>query len=359
LRRRLWGVVLSVSFALASVAARADIWQDPAFEKLRRAVKSYNAKDLVTAETLCLQSLKEYTDNILAHHLLGEIYLEKGRHAEAAEHFRRTVALYPRFAEGHRKLGMALVFLKDYKNALIAFQQALSFNPKDLDALKGLALASAELGNTGSAVHYYNQVLARLGGKDVDTLLALINLYEKLGDAKSAIRQLELLLTIRRTAGRVKRLAILKYNTKDYKGAIPLLEELIRGGKPDADTCYTLGMSRHALGDKNGAIKALLSAVEIDKKYVEAYFNLGVLYLEAKQVPRAVAALGKAVEANPDFVRGYETLGQINEHFRYDIEEAKRWYLKAEEAKKRLAPKKPASKAAPVKSASRPAKGAK
>jgi len=338
-------VVLLVSYC----GARADIWDDPAYKTLSTAVTKYNAKDLGAAESLCRQSLKTYPDNILSHYLLGEILLEKGRFMEAVVHFMRTTALYPGFAEGYRKLGFSHASMKNFLKAREAYQKALAIAPDDADSLKGLGLACDKLGKVDEAVAHYGKALAKSGGKDVDCLVALANLYERKGDVNAAIGQLRRLVAIQKTPLRVKRLAILDYNVKNYKEALPLLDELVKGGKGDPDVHYALGMTRYNLGDKAGALAALQQAVNAREGYVEAHFNLAVIHLEQKRVPKAIAELEKAVKLDPDFVQGHRTLGRIHEHYRYDIEEAKRWYARADEAEKRTA------KAAAKPAATRPA----
>ncbi|MFH0964006.1 MAG: tetratricopeptide repeat protein [Planctomycetota bacterium] len=331
MRRSIAGVFLGVGI-LAATAAGADIWKDPAFQKLSKAIELFNAKELDGAEKLAGESLSLYPDNILAHFLVGEISLERERWGDAAKHFKRTTELYPKFAQGYTKAGIALAALKDYANAQAAFQQALSLAGEDTEALKGLALCTGELGKLGLAIEYYQQVLTKLGGKDIESLLALVNLYEKSGEVREAIRTLKFLISIEKTPERVKRLGVLYFNDKSYEDAIPLLEELAGGGHADADVLYCLGMSRYALGNKDGAIEALQKAIATEPSYLEAHYNLAVVYLEKKLVPHAIAELEKTVQIDPTFVKGYRTLGQIHEHYRYDIEEAKHWYALAKEA---------------------------
>lgn len=320
----------------AAAAAHADIWDDPAFKDLSKGVELYNAEELDAAESAVRASLARFGDNILAHYLLGEILLEKQQWKDAAEHFGRTIRLYPKFAEGHRKLGFSLTSMEDFRAAETSFQKALSLAPEDTETLKGLAHCSGRLGKRVQAIKYYNEVLAKLGGADVDTLVALVNLYEEEGEITKAIRHLTLLLSVEKTPQRVKRLAVLLFNEKRYEDAAPLLGTLVKEGNADAEVYYCLGMTRHALNDKDGCIEALQKALEIKPDYVEALYNLAVVFIEKKLVPRAVQLLKRCVAANPDFLKAYETLGQVFEFFLYDIDGAREWYSKAKEVKDRL-----------------------
>ncbi|GAF82036.1 unnamed protein product, partial [marine sediment metagenome] len=149
-------LTLSVLVVLfAALRARGEIWEDPAYEKLAKAVELFNAKELDAAEKLVGESLALYESNILAHYLLGEIHLEKEQWAAALKDYARTTELYPNFAEGHRKTGVALASMKEYGKGAAAFQKALSLNGDDTEALKGLALCTGELGNTELAIQYY------------------------------------------------------------------------------------------------------------------------------------------------------------------------------------------------------------
>ena len=324
--------------AALSVAAvtHADIWDDPAFKDLSKGIELYNAEELDAAESAVRTSLAKFDDNILAHYLLGEILLEKQQWKDAADHFRRTIRLYPKFSEGHRRLGFSLTSMDDFRAAERSFQKALSLAPEDVNALKGLAHCSGKLGKRVQAIKYYNDVLAKLGGADIDTLVALVNLYEEEGEITKAIRHLTLLLSVEKTPQRVKRLSILLFNEKRYDDAAPLLGALVTEGAADAEVYYCLGMTRYALNDKDGCIEALQKALDIKPDYPEALYNLAVVFIEKKLVPRAIQLLTRCIAVNPDFVSAYETLGQVFEYFQYDIEEARKWYAKAKEVKDRL-----------------------
>jgi len=327
----LLGIVLSVA-----ATVRADVWDDPAFKDLSKGIELYNAEELDAAESAVRASLGKFGDNILAHYLLGEILLEKQQWKDAAEHFRRTIRLYPTFAEGHRKLGFSLISMDEFRAAETSFQKALSLAPQDVEALKGLAHCCGKLGKRVQAIKHYNDVLAKLGGADVDTLVALVNLYEEEGEITKAIRHLTLLLSVEKTPQRVKRLAVLLFNEERYEDAAPLLDTLVKEGGADAEVYYCLGMTRYALNDKDGCTEALRKALEIKPDYAEALYNLAVVFIEKKLVPRAIQLLKRCITADPDFVPAYETLGQVYEHFQYNIEEARKWYNKAKEVKERV-----------------------
>jgi len=341
LRSQLVALTIAAGILLTSARVQADIWEDPAFSKLAVAIKHYNTKDLKTAEKLCRESLKLYQRNILAHYLLGEILFEKEQYNAAADEFRHATGLYPRFSEGHSKLGLALAALKDYKNARDAFERALAINADNPEALKGIAMTYDEMGDTKQSLKYYVTAHKKLGGKDESVLIALVNISEKTGNPGAAINYLKQLIALHKTWPRVRRLAILNFNAKRHGDALPLLEELAKTGNADANSFYALGMTRHGKGDLDGCLDALQKAVLKDKTYVEARFNLAVVLMQKRMVPKAIKELEEVVKINPKFVRAYETLGLIHKDSRYDIDEANRWYKKAAEVKKQLAPPKP------------------
>jgi len=80
---------------------------------------------------------------------------------------------------------------------------------------------------------------------------------------------------------------------KDYRAAVPLLEQVIAKNPRDADAQNYLGYSLRNLGDNQKALAAYTKALEIDPDHKGASEYLGQLYLLMDDLPRAEERLAK------------------------------------------------------------------
>ena len=105
----------------------------------------------------------------------------------AADCFRRTISLQPRFAEGHFSLGNILYRLGKQEEALDSYKRAIEADPKHSRAYNNLASLLGTRGDKTSAVNYYQSAISL----DPNYLEAYRNLAESLlknGAAADAVK---------------------------------------------------------------------------------------------------------------------------------------------------------------------------
>ena len=84
---------------------------------------------------------------------------------------------------------------------------------------------------------------------------------------------------------------------QDYKGAIPLLEQVVAKQPKNADAFNYLGYAHRKLGEKEKAQTYYETALDIDPNHLGANEYMGELYLEMDNLPGAetrMAVLDKA-----------------------------------------------------------------
>ncbi len=91
---------------------------------------------------------------------LGFLLLRDGRHAEAVEPLRRSVALTPTSAEARANLGAALLGQGDLDGAAEQFEAALRYRPDYTPALGNLGVIRMRQGRTADARRLFERVLA-------------------------------------------------------------------------------------------------------------------------------------------------------------------------------------------------------
>ena len=92
-----------------------------------------------------------------AHLGLGESLRLRGRVDEAAEVYRKAVALNPEYAEAQVMLGLSLVSLGDIDGAVEAYSGALEINPANATGHFNLAGLLEGRGDRQRALHHYQQ----------------------------------------------------------------------------------------------------------------------------------------------------------------------------------------------------------
>jgi len=210
---------------------------------LQRGTAAFEAGEYPEAETLLLRVLEQYPDYANVHHMLGVIAGLQGAAAKAVEHFRRALALNPRYTEAQVSLAITLADMGAYEAAAVEAGKLQDREP----GAPG-RVSPAILGRLANA-H------AELGRK-----------YHALGMHAEAV--------------------------SEYDKAIGLCPTF-------PDIHYRRALSCRELGDYAGAQGSLTRALELNPQYVEAYVNLGQVHQQMGHRAEAIAAWTRALDLMP------------------------------------------------------------
>ncbi len=97
---------------------------------MKKAEEYYFQKKINVALRLFEIVIQNDPENALAYRYAGDILLIQNKHKEAIEKFEIARELSKEPEEEWFRLGQTYIFLKDYKNALLAIQQALTLKPE-------------------------------------------------------------------------------------------------------------------------------------------------------------------------------------------------------------------------------------
>ncbi len=84
-------------------------------------------------------------------------------------------------------------------------------------------------------------------------------------------------------------LGIVKYNTRDYRGAIKDYNNAIEINPMFSEAYYARASAKGNLQDYKGANADLTKAIEINPKFISAYYNRGISYAALGQHDKAIA----------------------------------------------------------------------
>ncbi len=80
---------------------------------------------------------------------------------------------------------------------------------------------------------------------------------------------------------------------KDYKGALPLLQQVVAQEPKNADAYNLMGYATRKSGDPNGALQYYTQALQIDPKHLGAHEYIGEAYLMLDQPQQAEQHLAR------------------------------------------------------------------
>lgn len=231
------------------------------------------------------------------HNNLGAALREMGRGAEAAQAFRRAIAIKPDYVRALINLGQLLID-SDPQGAEAAFRQALSHSPRDLEALFGLGVLLHRAGALDEALTLYGRALAVAPDNAplLENMSGLLLMQRRLPEASALLERL---------------LKLDPAGVRHWLNLAGALDAQVRGSEavaayrqaillqPDNAGAFNgLGNTLANLGRLDESVAAYRRAVALEPDYLEARSNLLMTLHSLPQVSAAdILAEAKAYGA--------------------------------------------------------------
>ncbi|MDR2674121.1 MAG: tetratricopeptide repeat protein [Opitutaceae bacterium] len=302
-----------------------------------------------TAVSLWADTVEKCPDNPRARNNLGAALSAAGRTAEAAEQFRRAIALRPNHAFAHLNLGVALMLDPRAASAAGAASRGATAArdggaaPADDTARRALADDAARRAEAArQAEHHFRAALAAEPG-NTDARVNLGKLLADSGRAAEAMEHYRAALAGDPAAqdARVNLAALLAAGGREAEGAA-LLREALAAEPGLAEAHYHLGLvldksgarreaeaefraaarlkpgmaaAHLALGNclarrgDAGAESCYREALRLDPKLAEAWYALGNGFAKQERFSEAMEAYRKALQLDPAHVQALNNLG--------------------------------------------------
>jgi tetratricopeptide (TPR) repeat protein len=291
-----------------------------------------------------LQASPNYGD---AHALLGRALVFMQKPQEALESFQRAFRMEPKL----RKLisyqvgfAASLGSLGKTEEALAAYRDGASLDPKDAEAQGGIGWALSELGNYKDAERSLRAAI-ELNPDYASPYLTLAHVLQQLDRYEESIPFAERFVALEPgdfngyvrlgwglgQAGKCREavfaykkalelkpdevaavcgVGLFHYEAGDYKEAIEALEKSISPQtNVNADAYSLIAAANMMLGDLPNAMRANEEAVKLNPELLEAWQNLGQCYMETGQFEQAIASLEKVLQLGPGIPDTYYRLG--------------------------------------------------
>ncbi|MGF6596466.1 protein O-GlcNAc transferase [Paraburkholderia sp. GAS448] len=238
---------------------------------------------------------------------LGNMLMERGRLAQAIEHYRRAVSLKPDYPEAHNNLGNALREARQPQASMLSCAQAIELRPGYAEAYNNLGNALQDLGELEAAAASY--------GKAVALRPAYAQAHNNLGNVQRAQgRRDEAIESYRQAVSLMPQLRMAHHSlglALRERGALAeAIGSLRRGlGGEDANAHNSLGCALRDAGELEEAVTQFEAAVALDPKLAIAHCNLGGALRRQKKYDVAIVSCQRALELDPRLGEAYSNLG--------------------------------------------------
>ncbi len=267
-----------------------------------------------------------------AHNNLGIVLQNLGRLSEAEKSYRRALQINPDFARAHCNLGTILQNLGRLDEAEVCYRRAIQIKPDYAEAHSNLGTTLQALGRLDEAETSHRQVLQF----NSDVAEAHFNLANTL---KSAGRQEEAEASYRRAlqikpdfAEAHNNLGVLLLDMKRLDEAEVNCRRALDINPNYAHAHSNLGSTLNALGRIDEAVDSYRRALQLESNLAEAHSNLGAVLKDMNRLDEAEASCRNALEINPEYASAHSNLANIL-HDLGRLEEAESSWRRALEIK--------------------------
>ena len=202
----------------------------------------------------------------------GNALYDLKQYEEALSAYEHAIELNPTYAYAHRSRGWALYKLKRYEEALPAFERAIELDPMEADTYSGR-------GWTLYGLKHYEEALAA---------------FE---------RAIELDPTFAQTH-RVR--GWILYKLKRYEEALPAFKRAIELDPMKADTYAGRGWTLYGLERYEEALAAFERAIELDPTFAQDHRGRGWAFYKLERYEEALAAFEHAIELDSTLTDAYK-----------------------------------------------------
>ncbi|HLY37999.1 MAG TPA: tetratricopeptide repeat protein, partial [Candidatus Binatia bacterium] len=229
------------------------------------------------SEALFGHALAVTDRNAVADTNYGFVLLDRGRLAEALEHFERAVAIEPWYAKAWVNLGLGLAALGRSDDAIARYRDAIRLDPTFAPAHYDLALELSEHGRLDEAIAEFREAL-RLDPGRAKTENGLGLALARSGRLDEAVGH--------------------------YQAALAIDPRLVA-------VHNNLAVVFEDLGRVDEAIAHYREAVRLVPDEVRAHFNLGAALGDAHRFDEAASEYREVLRRRPDMLDAHLALGDV------------------------------------------------
>jgi tetratricopeptide (TPR) repeat protein len=234
---------------------------------------------------------------------LTRVYLAQGKQDEALKFLNDTLRLHKQHSLAYSLKGEVLMEKKEFKQAEKSFSKAIELNSSVATPYRNLAKVRLALDDADGAIAALKQ--GTNAAENSEPLrLSLALLYERIGQADSAIKAYENLLEVdSKSIMAINNLAMLLVSYREDEQSLAKAKELIRHIEQTDNPAYldTIGWVHYRLNNFDKALHPLNRAVEKVPDSPLLRYHLGMTQFKQGQRDQAKTNLEQAVSSQVNF----------------------------------------------------------
>lgn len=244
---------------------------------------------------------------------------------EAIVSLRKSIAIYPEYADAHTEAGKAFFLALNYDSAIVHLKRAIELSPYQSIAANNLGTIYLRTGRYQEAIDMYKKAIVIKG----DFVQAYFNLgccYVQLKQLDSAVDAFNKTLTLdpNYTDAYVQ-MGTAYFFDGQYDKAEPYFKKTLEMNPNDINANNNLGAVYLKKGKFQEAIAMFNKTLQISPTYMNAYSNLAQCYYSLKQYQATIDIINKEVSIDPKMVKDipyialcYQAMGNREMALKYE-----------------------------------------
>lgn len=228
---------------------------------------------------------------------------------QATEHYKKITEIEPSDTDAWLMLGRLHKMAQNSVESKKAYEQVLKADPENMDALSGLAMVLADVGDSAGAAALLKKVADK--SPNLRTLTQLAAAYEQMREYKLASQTLKRAVDLQPENPELRReYGNLLLQAEDYEGALAAYEELVKDEPKDAGSWLRISQLHAQLNRADKAWDAHKKASELEPNNIEIRYNAVGLYEAQDKLPEAISAMKEVL--GDSSMRGGSAEGKKN-----------------------------------------------
>jgi tetratricopeptide (TPR) repeat protein len=273
---------------------------DEVMSLYRRGEHFQRFGELNAAEESLKAAIEKDESFALAWNLLGLVYQDGERSAEALECFIKAMEIDQKWTEPIENAGMLQYSEEMYEETIATLTKYLELGGKDLDTLLALAKAAVQVDDCQSILTVTSSILEMHG--DLYEVWEMRGICQaQLGRYNAACTSLNAAIDLNpRAVSSLNTVGNLCYEAKNYERAAEFYEPSLLVRRKQPDILFRYGTTLWFLDRWAEAIPILEKYTEMTPKDPRGWNNLGVALREKGDVKKAQECYRRALELDPE-----------------------------------------------------------
>ena len=249
--------------------------------------------------------LLEFPKSFIIYNVIGIANQGIGNFNEAVVAYEKAISFQPKNPDANYNLGIIYQEQSKSKKAEEEYKKCVDADPSYAEAYNNLGIILTDQGRYDEAIENYNKCIS-IAPDYAEAFNNLGMAFKDQGKAEDAIKVFRKAIAIRHDyVDAICNLGMVFQAQGELELAIELYKKGI-GIEPNYAGAYNnMGLALTDQCKFDEAVDSINKAISIDPRNADSYYNLGNALFEKDKLDRAIVAFRKAVSIRPDFTKAW------------------------------------------------------